>query len=192
MSRTCLLPCIHTIVDKQGTAPSQAALQGSSQGQHPAAQSRLSHASGPASVATDSTPSVPVQPAFVLTIDPAVSMVTEPAASMVTEPAYKPNVEPAPVVDSEAALPGADLTGHGAAEPACLVASSTAEEEAQEATGLTPMVNHMVEATVRQGRPLCIEARLNGFVDEVCPQACATLVRLTHTLFVKPAFATEH
>ena len=184
MSRTCLLPCIHTIFDKQGTAPSQAALQGSSQVQHPAAPSQLSHASGPASVATASTPSVPVQPAFVLTIDPVVSMVTEPA--------YKPNVEPAPVVDSEAALPGAGLTGHGAAEPACLVASSTAEEEAQEATGLTPMVNHMVEATVRQGRPLCIEARLNGFIDEVCPQACATLVRLTHTLFVKLAFATEH
>ncbi len=186
------MPCIHTIIDMQGQAPSQAALQGSSQGQHPAAPSRLAHASGPASVATASTPSVPVQPAFILTIDPAVSMVTEPAASMVAEPAPMPNVEAAPVVDSEPAPPGADLTGHGAAEPACLVASRAEEEEAKEATGLTPIVDQMVKCTVRQGRPLCTEARLNGAVDEVCLQACATLVRLTHTLFVKLVFATVH
>ncbi len=178
------MPCIHTSIDMQGTAPSQAALQGSSQGQHPAAPSRLAHASGPANVATASTPSVPVQPAFILTIDPA--------ASMVTEPAPMPNVEPAPVVDSEAALPGADLAGHGAAEPACLVAGSADEEEAKEATGLTPIVNQMVECTVRQCRPLCTEARLSEFVDEVCLQACATLVRLTDTLFVKLVFATVH
>jgi len=137
----------------QGAAPSQAALQGSSQGQHPAAPSRLAHASGPANVATASTPSVPVQPASIFTIDPAVSMVTEPAASMVTEPAYMPNVEAAPVVDSEAAPPGTDLAGHGAAEPACLVVGAAAEDEARETTGLTPMV----KAPVRQGRPLCTE-----------------------------------
>ncbi|DBB15172.1 TPA: hypothetical protein ACH3X3_004177 [Trebouxia sp. C0006] len=58
-----------------------------------------------------------------------------------------PNVEAAPVVDSEAAPPGADLAGHGAAEPACLVVGAAAEDEAQETTGLTPMV----KATVRQG-----------------------------------------
>jgi len=158
----------------QGTAPSQAALQGSSQGQHPAAPSRLAHASGPANVATASTPSVPVQPAFILTIDPA--------ASMVTEPAPMPNVEPAPVVDSEAALPGADLAGHGAAEPACLVAGSADEEEAKEATGLTPIVNRMVESTVRQGGPLCRETGLIAFVSGGILQPCATLVRLTDTL----------
>jgi len=116
----------------------------------------------------------------------------EEAAFMAAEPVSMPNVEAAPVVDSEAALPGADLTGHGAAEPACLVASRAEEEEAKEATGLTPIVDQMVKCTVRQGRPLCTEARLNGAVDEVCLQACATLVRLTHTLFVKLVFATVH
>jgi len=176
----------------QGAATSQTALQGTRQGQHPAAPSRLAHASGPANVATASTLSVPVQPASISTVDPAVSMVSEPAASMVAEPAPMPNVEPAPVVDSEAALPGADLTGHGAAEPACLVAGSADEEEVKEATGLTPIVDQMVKCTVRQGRPLCTETGLNGFVDEVCLQACATLVRLTDTLFVKLVFATVH
>jgi len=190
--RAYFVPCIHTAIDMQGTVPSQAALQGSSQGQHPAALSRLAHASGPANVATASNPSVPVQPASILTIDPAASMVTVPAASMVTEPAPMPTVGGAPVVDSGPALPGADLAGHGAAQPACLVAGSANEEEAKEATGLTPMVDQMVKCTVRQGRSLCTEARLNGFVDEVCPQACTTLVRLTHTVFVKLVFATVH
>ncbi len=184
----------------QGTAPSQAAQQGSSQGQHPAAPSWLPHASGPVNVATASTPSVPLQPAVILTTDPAVSMVTEPAASMVTEPAASmvtepapvPNVEPAAVVDSEPALPGADLTGDGAAEPACLVAGSAAEEEAQEATGLTPIMNQMVKCTVRQGRPPCTETWLIDFVDGVSLQPCATLVRLTHTVLLNLVIATVH
>ncbi len=178
------MPCIHTAVVMQGAAPSQAALQGSSQGQHPAAPSRLAHASGPANVATASTPSVPVQPASIFTIDPAVSMVTEPAASMVTEPAPMPNVEPAPVVDSEPALPGADLTGHGAAEPAYMpnveAAPVVDSEAAPPGTDLaghgaaepaclvvgaaaedeareTTGLTPMVKAPVRQGRPLCTE-----------------------------------
>ena len=185
------MPCIHNSIDMQGAAPSQAALQGTSQGQHPAARSRLARASGPANVAatehesssavaTASSPSAAVQPASIVTV--------EAAASMVAEPASMANVEPAPVVDSDPALPGAELTGDGAAEPACLVAGSAAEEEAKEATGVTPIVNHMVESTVRKGGPLCRETGLIAFVSGGVLQPCAALIRLTDTLplqFVK-------
>jgi len=175
---------IHNSIVMQGAAPSQAALQGTSQGQHPAAPSRLACASGPANVAatehesssdvaTASPLSVAVQPASIVTI--------EPAASIVAEPASMANVEPAPVVDSDPALPGAELTGDGAAEPACLVAGSAAEEEAKEATGVTPIVNHMVESTVRKGGPLCRETGLIAFVSGGVLQPCAILVKLTHT-----------
>ncbi len=116
----------------------------------------------------------------------------EEAAFMAAEPVSMPNVEAAPVVDSEAALPGADLTGHGAAEPACLVAGSAAEEEAKEATGLTPIMNQMVKCTVRQGRSLGTETWLIEFVSGGILQPCATLVRLTDTLPLKLVFATVH
>ncbi len=153
---------------KRGGTAAPTALQGTSQGQHPAAPSRLAHASGPATVAatehesssavaTASSPSAAVQPASIVTV--------EAAASMVAEPASMANVEPTSVVDSDPALPGADLTGDGAAEPACLVAGSAAEEEAKEATGVMPLVNHMVESTVRQGGPLCTETGLINFVS---------------------------
>ena len=173
------MPGIHNSIEMQGAAPSQAALQGTSQGQHPAALSRLAHASGPANVAATepesssavtsaSCPSIAVQPASMaaepasfVTVEPA-GVASEPIASMIAEPASIANVEPAPVVDSDPALPGADLTSGGAIEPACL-AGSTAEEEAKEATGLTPVVNHMVESTVRQGGPLCTETGLIDF-----------------------------
>ncbi|KAL0054814.1 hypothetical protein WJX82_002763 [Trebouxia sp. C0006] len=138
----------------QGAALSQAALQGTRQGQHPAALSRLARASGPAYVAaTEHESSSAVATALPLSaaMEPASTVTAEPAASIVAEPASMANVEPAPVVDSEAALPRADLTGEGAAEPACLVAGSAAEEEAKEATGLTPIVNHMLGSTVREG-----------------------------------------
>jgi len=232
------MPCIHNSIVMQGAATSQTALQGTRQGQHPAAPSRLAHASGPANVAAALSPSIAVEVALPVASEPAASMVAEPAsaeaveaalvvasepaasmnaepasteavepaasmaseatcmanvepasnvasqpaASIVTEPASMANVEPAPVVDSEPALPRADLAGGGAAEAACLVDGSAAEEEAKEATGLTPIVNRMVESTVRQGGPLCRETGLIAFVSGGILQPCATLVRLTDTL----------
>jgi len=164
------VPCIHTIIDMQGQAPSQAALQGSSQGQHPAALSQQAHASGSANVVAE--------PASVATVEPA-SMATEPAFTQAAEPPHPSIADPA--------LPGADLTGDGAAEPACIAAGSAAEEEAKEATGLTPIMDRMVETTVRQGRPLCIETWLDDFVGGVSLQPCATPVRLTGTLPLKLA-----
>ena len=175
------MPCTHTIIDMQGAAPSQAALQGSSQGQHPAALSQQAHVSGsanvaavahesPSSVATVSALSVVAEPASVAPVEPApvasepaASMVAEPA-SMATEPAVTKAAEPPHPSIGDPALPGAELIGYGAAEPACLVAGSTAEEEAKEATGLTPIVNHMVESTAKKGRPLCTET---GLIDLV-------------------------
>ncbi len=177
------MPCIQATIDVQGTAPSQAAQQGSSQGQHPAALSRLAHGSGPANVtvaaepsavATTSKPSVAVQPASFVT--------AEPAASMVAEPVSIANVEAAPVVNSEPALPVGNLTGGGAAEPACLVAGSAAEEDAKEATGLTPIVSHMLQSTVEEGGPLCTQPGLIDLVSGGVLQPCATLIRLTDTL----------
>ncbi|KAL0055179.1 hypothetical protein WJX82_008337 [Trebouxia sp. C0006] len=115
----------HCSPDNTGAA--QAAMQGLSQ--HPAALSRLAHASGPANVAAaanespssvTTTSNVAAEPASIEAVEPAAGVASEPAASM-------------------------------AAEPACLVAGTAAEEEAKEATGLTPAVNHMLESTVRQG-----------------------------------------
>ena len=175
----------------QGAAPSQAALQGSSQSQQPVAPSQLADASGSANVAavahesasavaTALAPSVIVESASNVTAQPASSIATEPASTKAAEAPYPSIADPA--------LPGAELTGHGAAEPACLVAGSAAEEEAKEATGLTPIVNHMVESSVRKGRPHCKETGLIAFVSGGVLQPCAALIRLTDTLplqFVK-------
>ena len=114
----------------QGAAPSQAALLGFSQGQHPAALSQQAHASGSA---------------------------------------------------NEAA------TAH---ESSSAVASAV--EEAKEATGLTPIVDHLLESTVRQGRSLCTEAWLIEFVSGGVVQPCTILVKLTHTLPLKLVTATVH
>jgi len=182
--------CIHNSIDVQGPAPSQAALQSSSQSQQPVAPSQLADASGSANVAavahesasavaTALAPSVIVESASNVSAQPAPSIATEPASTKAAEAPYPSIADPA--------LPGAELTGHGAAEPACLVAGSAAEEEAKEATGLTPIVNHMVESTVRKGRPLCTETGLIDFVSGGVLQPCATLVRLTDTLPLKLA-----
>ena len=189
----------------QGAAPSQAALQGTRQGQHSAALSRLARVSGPATVAATEHESsstvatalplsaavepatVTAEPASTVTAEPASTVTAEPAASIVAEPASMANVEPAPVVESEAALPGADLTGGGAAEPACLVPGTAAEEEAKEATGLTPVVNHMLGGTGREGRPLTTETGLIAYTISGVLQPCKTLVRLSHTLSFKLA-----
>ena len=148
------MPCIRNSIDMQGAAPSPAQ-QGTSQGQHPAAPSRPAHASGPANVAATERES---PSAVATTLIPSIA--AQPASTLTVEPASMAHIEPASVVDSDPALPKADLTGAGPAEPACLVADSSAEDEAKEATGLTPLVNHMVESTVNEGGPLCIKMGL--------------------------------
>ncbi len=193
------MPCIHNSIDMQGAAPSQAALQSSSQGQHPAALSQLAHTCGSANVAaaahesasavaTASAPSVVVEAASFVTVEPGPIVATEPVPSISAEPAPVVVAEPSYPSIADPALPGAELTADGAAEPACLVAGSAAEEEAKEATGLTPIVNHMVESSVRKGRPHCKETGLIAFVSGGVLQPCAALIRLTDTLplqFVK-------
>ena len=184
------MPCIHNSIDMQGAAPSQAALQSSSQGQHPAALSQLAHTCGSANVAaaahesasavaTASAPSVVVEAASFVTVEPGPIVATEPVPSISAEPAPVVVAEPSYPSIADPALPGAELTADGAAEPACLVAGSAAEEEAKEATGLTPVVNHMVDSTVRKGGPLCTETGLIDFGGVLQP--CSTLVRLTDT-----------
>ena len=85
------------------------------------------------------------------TLQPAPIVAPEPAAFMVAE-------LPCPSI-ADPAVPGAELTGGG-----CLVAGSAVEEEAKQATGLTPIVNHMVESAVRIGRPICTKTGLIDFV----------------------------
>jgi len=173
------VPCIHNNIDMQGAA--QAALQGLSQ--HPAAPSRLAHAFGPANVAAAAnespasvatTSNVAAEPASIEAVEPAAGVASEPAAfvaaepaSIIAGPAYTKAAEPPLPSIGDTPLLGVERTGDGAAEPACLVAGSAAEQEAKEATGLTPVVNRMLESTVRQGGSRCTGTGLIAFVSGV-------------------------
>ena len=168
------MPCIHNSIDMQGAA--QAALQGLSQ--HPAAPSRLAHASGPANVAAaaNESPSsvataldVAAEPASIEAVEPAAGVASEPAAPMAAEPASI-IAGPACTKAAEPPLPSIGdpplaRIEQTAAEAACLVAGSAVEEEAKQATGLTPAVNHMLESTVRQGGSRCTGTGLIAFVS---------------------------
>ena len=143
--------------------------------QHPAALSRLAHASGPANVAAaanespssvTTTSNVAAEPASIEAVEPAAGVASEPAAPMAAEPASI-------IACTKAAEPPLQRIGdpplakieQTAAEAACLVAGSAVKEKAKQATGLTPVVNHMLESTIRKGGSRCTGTGLIAFVS---------------------------
>ncbi len=119
----------------QGPAPSQAAQQATSQGQHHAALSQPAQAPDSAAVANTATESAPPMAAE----SAALVTAAEAPLSMV---AGAPSPRPA------------DVSTGATAESASVVAGGGAEEEAREGTGRTPIVDSLAESTVAESRLL--------------------------------------
>jgi len=123
----------------QGPAPSQAAQQGTTQGQHHAALSQPAPAPDSAAVAhtiADSAPPVAADSAPPLAADSAPPVAAEATASVVAGPPYSR------AADLATASTSGSASGGGA------------EEEANEGTGHNPIVDSFSDSTMAEGRLL--------------------------------------
>ncbi len=139
----------------QRPAPSQAAQQGTSQGQHHAALIQPAQAPDSAAVAITAHES-----ALPVVADTAIPVAAESAPPVAAESALPVAVESAPPAAAEATA--SIVAGPPSSRAADLATASTvmsasgggAEEEAREGTGLAPIVDSLSDSTMTEGRLL--------------------------------------
>jgi len=171
--------CVHGSTGMQGPPPSQPPQQVTSQGQHHAALSQPAHAPDSAVVAHTAHESA--SPVATESAAPVAADSASPAAAEATSS----------VVAGPPSSRAADLAAVTTAVSASGVAGVSAEEEAREGTGLTPIVDSLSDSTVAEGRSLLSATDLIHVENEVCSQCIVDRCRQLPLLH-SPAPARLH
>jgi len=187
--------CVHGSTGMQGPPPSQPPQQVTSQGQHHAALSQPAHAPDSAVVAHtahESASPVATESAALVAADSASPVAAESAAPVAADSASPAAAEAtSSVVAGPPSSRAADLAAVTTAVSASGVAGVSAEEEAREGTGLTPIVDSLSDSTVAEGRSLLSATDLIHVENEVCSQCIVDRCRQLPLLH-SPAPARLH